>query len=167
MPPRATGPPPLARRLDIKSYPRAIHAFALLYFTGSEGFSRSLRLLVRKCGWSLGDQGMYPVVRALNAPDKLWEGLSIRAATEADIFAACGVPFVPPPARELNWHVVRVTPGAEPWRLEFHRPPPPRDAHLLLPPSTPAPAPAAAAGAASDDDGDSQWLDDMDDAFGE
>lgn len=33
------------RRIDIKVYPKDQYAFALLYFTGSDYFNRSMRLL--------------------------------------------------------------------------------------------------------------------------
>lgn len=38
------------RRIDMKVYPAAEYAFALLYFTGSGYFNRSMRLFAEKKG---------------------------------------------------------------------------------------------------------------------
>ena len=54
------------RRLDIKIYPRSQLAFAMLYFTGSAHFNRSMRLFASKKGYSLSDEGLYPVVRGVS-----------------------------------------------------------------------------------------------------
>ena len=47
------------RRLDIKVYPPDQFPFALLYFTGSGHFNRSMRLRCHKAGWHLNDKGLY------------------------------------------------------------------------------------------------------------
>jgi len=45
----------LNRRIDIKAYPYEQYGFALLYFTGSGQFNRSMRLFAQKKGYSLSD----------------------------------------------------------------------------------------------------------------
>ena len=40
------------RRIDIKVYPKEQYGFALLYFTGSDYFNRSMRLFAEKKGYS-------------------------------------------------------------------------------------------------------------------
>ena len=47
----------LHHRIDIKYYPRDEFAFALLYFTGSDHFNRSMRLFARRKGIMLSDKG--------------------------------------------------------------------------------------------------------------
>ncbi|KAF1795355.1 DNA polymerase beta, thumb domain [Phytophthora cactorum] len=47
------------RRLDIKIYPRHFFGFAMLYFTGSDHFNRSMRLFANKNGWSLSDLDVF------------------------------------------------------------------------------------------------------------
>ena len=50
-------------RIDIKHYPLEHYAFAILYFTGSNLFNRSMRLYARKKGFSLSDHGLTKVER--------------------------------------------------------------------------------------------------------
>jgi hypothetical protein len=88
------------RRIDIKSYPRDLSAFALLYFTGSDHFNRSMRLFCHKVGWTLSDRGLSPAVRRKR--DKVWTGHSVRCDSEADIFEAIGAPFKPPHERNCE-----------------------------------------------------------------
>ena len=110
LPPVAGGPPRLCRRLDIKYYPRAVFPFALLYFTGSDHYNRSLRHYVKGLGWSLSDHGLTRVVRdeapARRAPggrapaaEKTWESHSLAAASEADVLRLIGVPWREPAER--------------------------------------------------------------------
>jgi DNA polymerase lambda len=40
----------------VQTYPRSMFAFALLYFTGSDHFNRSMRLFASKKGYSLSDK---------------------------------------------------------------------------------------------------------------
>jgi len=44
------------RRIDLKSYPRSYVPFALLYFTGSAHFNRSMRLFCRQKNMTLSDK---------------------------------------------------------------------------------------------------------------
>ncbi|PFH32178.1 hypothetical protein BESB_021190 [Besnoitia besnoiti] len=51
--------PSLPRRIDIKIYPERCHAYALLYFTGSAQFNRSMRAWAKRINYSLDDTGLY------------------------------------------------------------------------------------------------------------
>lgn len=51
----------LHRRIDIKVYPKDQYGFALLYFTGSDYFNRSMRLFAEQKGYTLSDHGLAPV----------------------------------------------------------------------------------------------------------
>ena len=89
----------LARRLDIKVYPKEQYPFAVMYFTGSDYFNRSVRLYAQKQGFSLSDKELRPVVRARG--DKVHEGAGIECATERDIFVALGLPYRHPHERDI------------------------------------------------------------------
>jgi DNA polymerase/3'-5' exonuclease PolX len=54
----------LHRRLDIKVYPATEWPFALLSFTGSGPFNRSMRLYARRAGFSLSDHDIRPANHA-------------------------------------------------------------------------------------------------------
>jgi hypothetical protein len=99
----------LRRRLDVKIYPLVLHAYALLYFTGSEYFNRSMRHYAKRCGYSLSDKGLVP--RA----DLAWAPPPVPApcACEQDVFDRLGLRWVEPEARELATVVSTVANGAE------------------------------------------------------
>ena len=90
------------RRLDIKVYPVSMFPFALLYFTGSDHFNRSMRFYAKRCGWTLSDHGLSPANRA--AGDKVWVGSSVVCRTERDVFDAMGLDFVAPHQRNTYQH---------------------------------------------------------------
>lgn len=58
-------------RIDIKYYPTAEYPYALLYFTGSDMFNRSMRLYASKIGIQLSDHGA--VARRKHLNDELWD----------------------------------------------------------------------------------------------
>lgn len=90
----------LCRRLDIKVYPPQQFPFALLYFTGSDYFNRSMRLYCQKKGWSLSDKELKPVIRVHG--EKVHETAhGIQCRTEEDIFEAVGLPYKSPSERDV------------------------------------------------------------------
>ena len=76
----------LNRRIDIRAYPYDQYGFALLYFTGSGNFNRSMRLFAQKKGYSLSDYGLTPVLKVKG--EKVAEFASIPCPTEEDVFKA-------------------------------------------------------------------------------
>lgn len=85
------------RRLDIKVYPAAHFPFALLYFTGSDHFNRSMRFYAKKNGWTLSDHGLSRAVRVNGS--KVHSSKSVFCKTERDIFDAMNLEYVPPHQR--------------------------------------------------------------------
>eukprot|EP01089_Gocevia_fonbrunei_P002401 TRINITY_DN12369_c0_g2_i2.p1 TRINITY_DN12369_c0_g2~~TRINITY_DN12369_c0_g2_i2.p1 ORF type:complete len:247 (-),score=43.70 TRINITY_DN12369_c0_g2_i2:73-774(-) len=84
------------RRIDLRIVNRDEWAFALLYFTGSDHFNRSMRLWARKHGMSLSEKSL--VVRFTNDV----KGDPVQGCkTEADIFKAIGLEFRAPNEREV------------------------------------------------------------------
>ena len=61
----------LHHRIDMKYYPIGEYPYALLYFTGSGMFNRSMRLYASKIGIQLSDHGALP--RSKNAYDQTWD----------------------------------------------------------------------------------------------
>eukprot|EP00475_Leptophrys_vorax_P045938 TRINITY_DN9706_c0_g2_i1.p1 TRINITY_DN9706_c0_g2~~TRINITY_DN9706_c0_g2_i1.p1 ORF type:complete len:300 (-),score=81.31 TRINITY_DN9706_c0_g2_i1:11-910(-) len=90
-------PSHLHRRIDIKVYPMRLMGYALLHFTGSEHFGRSLRLYAKRKGYSLSDCGLRKAVRSQG--EAIWKGSSAECPTEADIFKALGLKYMEPHER--------------------------------------------------------------------
>ena len=94
---------PHYRRLDLKTCLPDEFAYALLSFTGSAYFNRSLRSLVKTMGYSLSEHGLTAAV-ADRPPGPLRpiDFLNlVPATTEQDIFAALGLDWVPPEKRSM------------------------------------------------------------------
>ena len=88
------------RRLDIKIYPREHFAFAVLYFTGSKNFNRSMRHFARNKGYALSDHGLFPANRVNN--ESVWQGKSVPCYTEEEIFRFLGLEYKSPEERDLG-----------------------------------------------------------------
>jgi DNA polymerase lambda len=71
----------MARRIDIKVYPKDQYGFAILYFTGSDYFNRSMRLFAEKKGFTLSDHGLAPVAKSASK-QKVGKGIGIPCLTE-------------------------------------------------------------------------------------
>jgi DNA polymerase/3'-5' exonuclease PolX len=87
------------RRLDIKIYQRQYYPFALLYFTGSAYFNRSMRLFASKVGYNLSDLGLYKVYGYRKT--KVPTGVSIKCNSEEEIFKALGLDYKAPNERDI------------------------------------------------------------------
>uniref|UniRef100_K3WBD7 DNA polymerase n=1 Tax=Globisporangium ultimum (strain ATCC 200006 / CBS 805.95 / DAOM BR144) TaxID=431595 RepID=K3WBD7_GLOUD len=85
------------RRLDIRIYPRACFGFAMLYFTGSDHFNRSMRLFARKKGWNLSDRNLMPVDR-VNGKE-ICKGDTVVCTSEVDVFIALDLEYKDPQER--------------------------------------------------------------------
>ena len=88
----------ICRRLDIKTFPRSMWAFAKLYFTGSDWFNRSMRLWSKKLGWTLSDKGLSVAFRS-RVEGKVFSGESIVCNDEREIFEKLGLEYVTPRLR--------------------------------------------------------------------
>eukprot|EP00607_Mallomonas_marina_P010774 CAMPEP_0182422788 /NCGR_PEP_ID=MMETSP1167-20130531/8576_1 /TAXON_ID=2988 /ORGANISM="Mallomonas Sp, Strain CCMP3275" /LENGTH=290 /DNA_ID=CAMNT_0024601149 /DNA_START=249 /DNA_END=1121 /DNA_ORIENTATION=+ len=96
----------LYRRIDMKSYPRSIFPFAILYFTGSDSFNRSMRYYAKKVKqMSLNDKGLYHCTQV--STDKEGKMKTIKRSpvscdSERDIFAALGLEYKEPWERNTD-----------------------------------------------------------------
>ena len=91
-PPQGSG---VHRRIDIQLIPLETWPFALLYFTGSGYFNRSMRLWARRHRYQLSDKGLFP---------KYTEDLvgpCVPCKTEKDIFDALGLDYKEPHERTV------------------------------------------------------------------
>ena len=88
------------RRIDIISCPKEEAAPALLYFTGSPHFNRSMRLLAIKMNMSLSQHALREgTVRGVNG-EILEEGIALSTPTEESIFEKLGIPYRKPEERD-------------------------------------------------------------------
>ena len=92
------------RRIDLKVYPRSLFAFALLYFTGSDYFNRSMRWYCNNFHYNghtahtLSDEGLMPCMR--DGKGKIThKGVSYVCNTERDIFEILGLDYKEPHER--------------------------------------------------------------------
>ena len=81
------------RRIDIKVYEPQQFATALLYFTGSGRFNRSMRMYVNNLGWHLDYKGLYM--------DRL-KSRRVFTQTEQDVFYVLGLDYVRPENRSVG-----------------------------------------------------------------
>lgn len=84
------------RHIDIKVFPRNEWACALMYFTGSGHFNRSIRLWARKLNMSLSEHAL---VRRYGKEEKSEEPIPVK--TEEDIFRVLGLEYRPPEERDI------------------------------------------------------------------
>ena len=87
------------RRIDIKVYPKDQYGYALLYFTGSDYFNRSMRLFAEKKGFTLSDHGLAPI--ATSEGHKISKGMTVPCLTEEAVFKALGLPYKTPAERDM------------------------------------------------------------------
>ncbi|TDH15863.1 hypothetical protein EPR50_G00013490 [Perca flavescens] len=94
------GPGHRHRRLDIIVVPYNEFACALMYFTGSAHFNRSMRALAKTKKMSLSEHSLNKdVVRQGSL--KVYSGTSFATPTEKDVFSLLGIPYRQP--HERDW----------------------------------------------------------------
>ncbi|GII62375.1 DNA polymerase/3'-5' exonuclease PolX [Sphaerisporangium krabiense] len=89
-------------QVDLRVVPAASWGAAMQYFTGSKEHNVRLREMCVKRGWKLSEYGLF-------------EGEKVIASeTEEEIYAALGMPWVPPPLREDGGEVEAALRGTLP-----------------------------------------------------
>jgi DNA polymerase (family 10) len=81
---------PNMRKLDITYTPYQSWATALLHSTGSKNFNIKMRKIAIDKGFKLNEKGLFT-----------FSGQQIYTPTEADIFSALGLQYVPPDGRNM------------------------------------------------------------------
>ncbi|XP_075922374.1 DNA polymerase lambda isoform X1 [Petromyzon marinus] len=98
---RLPGPASRHRRLDLIAVPHAEFACALLYFTGSAHFNRSMRALARTRGMSLSERALSSGVARGGGGGKVGAGVALATPTERSVFELLELPFREP--HERDW----------------------------------------------------------------
>jgi DNA polymerase (family 10) len=84
---------------DMRLIPEASFGAALMYFTGSKEHNVRLRERAQKKGLTLNEYGLFPEDNEAAPPQH--RGIApIAGATEAEVFNALGLPWIPPECRE-------------------------------------------------------------------
>lgn len=97
---RLPGPGRRHRRLDIIVVPYSEFACALLYFTGSAHFNRSMRALAKTKGMSLSEHALSTAVVRNSQGVKVAPGQMLPTPTEKDVFRLLGLPYREPAERD-------------------------------------------------------------------
>ncbi|KAF4521668.1 hypothetical protein B566_EDAN006256 [Ephemera danica] len=87
------------RRLDLFVVPWAERGPALLHYTGSAMFNRSMRLLAQKKGMSLTEHALHGVAFR-QGKEKVATGPALHTPTEEDVFRLLELPYRPPEERD-------------------------------------------------------------------
>jgi len=77
-------------QVDLRVVEPAVWGAALMYFTGSKPHNIHLRALAVRAGLKLSQYGLFDAR----------SGKQLAAATEEDVYARLGLPWIPPPLRE-------------------------------------------------------------------
>jgi DNA polymerase (family 10) len=96
----------LASRLqiDLRVVPAESFGAALQYFTGSKDHNVTLRGRARQAGLKINEWGVYRLAsaNAADQDDEGDEGAYVAGRTEEDVYAALGLPWIPPELREAR-----------------------------------------------------------------
>jgi DNA polymerase (family 10) len=85
-------------QIDVRVVPVESYGAALNYFTGSKEHNIALRQIAQSKGWKLNEYGLFDGERR------------IAGATEEDLYAALGLPYIDPELREEGLDVFGVMP---------------------------------------------------------
>jgi DNA polymerase (family 10) len=96
---RAGGEHVASIQADLRVVPRECWGAALMYFTGSKDHNVRLRERAQKQGLTLNEYGLFPEDGAKTPPQS--RGVKpVACASEEEIYARLGLPFLPPEIRE-------------------------------------------------------------------
>lgn len=102
-PSRWKGQPPeggATVQVDLRVVPDTSWGAALMYFTGSKDHNVRLRERALSQGRTLNEYGLFPEDRSTTEAPHTRGVPAVAAAEECDVFAALGLPYLPPEVRE-------------------------------------------------------------------
>ncbi|MBM4020886.1 MAG: DNA polymerase/3'-5' exonuclease PolX [Planctomycetes bacterium] len=83
-------------QIDLRVVPTESYGAALQYFTGSKEHNIRLRSRARDRGLSINEYGVFPLAEGEAGPP----GPAVTGRTEAEVYAAVALPWIPPELRE-------------------------------------------------------------------
>ena len=102
---------PRGVQIDLRVVDHASFGAALQYFTGSKEHNVRLRSWARDRGLTINEYGVYTIGSEGTGDKKPSKGASVAGATEEDVYAAVGLPWVPPELREGRDEIVEAKRG--------------------------------------------------------
>jgi len=99
-------------QIDLRAAPPESYGAALQYFTGSKDHNVVLRGRARKAGLKVSEWGVFRLAEG-GGPEGA-EGEYVAGRTEEEVYAALGLPWIPPELREARQEFVQADAGALP-----------------------------------------------------
>lgn len=111
---------PSKLQIDLRVVRAESFGAALQYFTGSKEHNVRLRGRARDQGRSINEYGVFEVATDADAPAlEMRKGKLVAGRTEAEVYAAVGLPWIPPELREGRDEIERATLGTLPVLVEL------------------------------------------------
>ncbi|NBP51985.1 MAG: PHP domain-containing protein, partial [Actinobacteria bacterium] len=111
-------------QVDLRTVDDAQYGAALLYFTGSKEHNVRLRERAQRMGMRLNEYGLFREEPGKEGPPQDRGATPVAARSEEDVYAALGLPWIPPELREDHGEIDRAPPEglvtAESIRAELH-----------------------------------------------
>lgn len=98
-------------QVDVRLLPPASAGAAWQYFTGSQAHNIALRARAQQLGFKLNEYGLYEMSSAR-------DGDQAAGATEAEVYAALGLAWIPPELREDSGEIEAAATGSLPRLIE-------------------------------------------------
>lgn len=108
-PTKAVGTTRTGVHVDLRVVHPSVWGAALVYFTGSKAHSIHLRRIAQHAGLKLSEYGL----------ERVTDGQVVASATEAQVYGALGLAFVPPTLREDRGEVEAAAEGTLPTLVEL------------------------------------------------
>jgi len=112
---------PHKMQIDLRVVPAESFGAALQYFTGSKEHNVKLRGRARDQGLMINEYGVFesPPSNEVASSPHASRGVTVAGRTEADVYAAVGLPWIPPELREGRDEIDRAARGELPVLVEL------------------------------------------------
>ncbi len=110
---------PKGIQIDLRVVEHGSFGAALQYFTGSKEHNVRLRSRARGLSLTVNEYGVYAIATQNGEDGKPGRGAFVAGATEEDVYAAVGLPWVPPELREGRDEIAQAERGELPDLVEL------------------------------------------------